>query len=168
MNAEQRPIKASPPSQSMDRDPSKTRSSHHRNRDERLNAIADLLAQGLTLAETGRHVGLSAGWVTQIARAHGLTGCSPVGEPPLDRRQLGMLAFIRDHTARKAFPPTVREIVKGCGLSSNSVAQYNLQVLEHRKYATRIPAAARGIALTGLGRSLPPALRDSPAREEEA
>ena len=79
-----------------------------------------------------------------------------------------ILAFIRDYTARNSFPPTVREIVKGCGLSSNSVALYNLQVLEHRKYATRIPSAARGIALTGLGRSLPPALRDSPVREEEA
>ena len=152
----------------MDRDPSKTTPVHHRNRDERLNVIADLPAQGLTLAETGRRVGLSAGWVSQIARAHGLTGCSPAGEPPLDRRQLRMLAFIRDYTARNSFPPTVREIVKGCGLSSNSVAQYNLQVLEHRKYATRIPGAARGIALTALGRSLPAALRDSPAREEDA
>ena len=152
----------------MKRDPSKTKPAHHRNRDERLNLIADLLAQGLTLAETGRRVGLSAGWVTQIARARGLTGCSPAGEPPLDRRQLRMLAFIRDYTARNSFPPTVREIVKGCGLSSNSVAQYNLQVLEHRKYATRIPGAARGITLTELGRSLPAAPPDSPAREEEA
>ena len=165
MNAEQRPVKASLASQAMKRDPSKTRSSHHRSRDERLNLIADLLAQGLTLAETGRRVGLSAGWVTQIARARGLTGCSPAEEPPLDRRQLRMLAFIRDHTARNSFPPTVREIVKACGLSSNAVAQYNLQVLEHREYAARIPGAARGIALTGLGRSAP---ADSPAREEDA
>ena len=90
------------------------------------------------------------------------------GGTPLDRRQLRMLAFIRDHTARNSFPPTVREIVKGCGLSSNSVAQYNLQVLEHRKYATRIPGAARGITLTALGRSLLAALPDSPAREEPA
>ena len=76
-----------------------------------------------------------------------------------------MLAFIRDHTARNSFPPTVREIVKGCGLSSNAVAQYNLQVLEHRKYATRIPGAARGIALTGRGRSLPAAPSDLPSWE---
>ena len=130
-----------------------------------MNVIAGLPAQGLTLAETGRRIGLSAGWVTQIARAHGLTGPSHTGGTPLDRRQLRMLAFIRDHTARNSFPPTVREIVKGCGLSSNSVAQYNLQVLEHRKYATRIPGAARGMALTERGRSLP---ADSPAREEEA
>ena len=152
----------------MDRDPSKTRSSHHRSRDERLNVIADLLAQGLTLAETGRRVGLSAGWVTQIARAHGLTGPTRAGGTPLDRRQLRILAFIRDHTVRNSFPPTVREIVKGCGLGGNSVAQYNLQVLEHRKYATRIPGAARGMALTGLGRSLLAALPDSPVRDEEA
>ena len=133
-----------------------------------MNAIAGRPAQGLTLAETGRRVGRSAGWVTRIARARGLTGCSPAGEPPLDRRQLRMLAFIRDYTAGNSFPPTVREIVKGCGLSSNSVAQYNLQVLEHRKYAARIPSAARGMALTERGRSLPAAAPDSPAREEEA
>ena len=168
MKTEQRPVKASQASQFMDRDPSKTTPSHHRNRDERLRVIADLLAQGLTLAEIGRHVGLSAGWVAQIARARGLTGCSPAEEPPLDRRQLRMLAFIRDHTARNSFPPTVREIVKGCGLSSNLVAEYNLQVLEHRGYATRIPGAARGITLTALGRSLLAAPPDSPAREEEA
>ena len=152
----------------MKRDPSKTRSSHHRNRDERLNVIADLLAQGLTLAETGRRVGLSAGWVAQIARARGLTGPPRAWGTALDRRQLRMLVFIRDHTARNSFPPTVREIVKGCGLSSNAVAQYNLQVLEHRGYAARIPGAARGITLTGLGRSLPAAPPDSAAREEEA
>ena len=165
MNAEQQPVKASQANQAMKRDPSKTRSSHHRNRDERLNAIAHLLAQGLTLAETGRRVGLSAGWVAQIARARGLTGPPRAGGTPLDRRQLRILAFIRDHTARNSFPPTVREIVKGCGLSSNAVAQYNLQVLEHRKYAARIPGAARGMALTERGRALP---ADSPAREEEA
>ena len=167
MKAEQRPVKASQANQAMKRDPSKTRSSHHRSRDERLNLIAGRPAQGLTLAETGRRVGLSAGWVAQIARARGLTGPSHTGGTPLDRRQLRMLAFIRDHTARNSFPPTVREIVKGCGLSSNSVAQYNLQVLEHRKYAARIPSAARGIALTERGRSLP-AAPDSAAREEEA
>ena len=150
----------------MERDPSKTKPVHHRSRDERLNVIADLLAQGLTLAETGRRAGLSAGWVAQIARARGLTGPSHTGGTPLDRRQLRMLAFIRDHTVRNSFPPTVREVVKGCGLGGNSVAQYNLQVLEHRKYVTRIPGAARGIALTGRGRSLVAALPDSPAREE--
>ena len=86
LKAEQQPVKASQASQSMDRDQSKNRSFHHRNRDERLNSIADLLAQGLTLAETGRRIGLSAGWVTQIARAHGLTGPSHTGGTPLDRR----------------------------------------------------------------------------------
>ena len=149
----------------MKRDPSKTRSSHHRNRDERLNLIADLLAQGLTLAETGRRVGLSAGWVAQIARAHGLTGPTRAGGTPLDRRQLRMLAFIRDHTARNSFPPAVREIVKGCGLSSKSVAQYNLQVLEHRKYATRTPGAALDMALDYRQRPRPAAPSDLPSWE---
>ena len=150
----------------MKRDPSKTRSSHHRNRDERLNLIADLLAQGLTLAETGRRVGLSAGVGGADCPGPRTDRMFSRGGTPLDRRQLRMLAFIRDHTARNSFPPTVREIVKGCGLSSNSVAQYNLQVLEHRKYATRIPGAARGMALTERGRSLPAALQDSPAPDE--
>ena len=88
----------------MKRDQSKTKPAHHRNRDERLNVIAGLLAQGLTLAETGRRVGLSAGWVTQIARAHGLTGPPHTGGTPLDRRQLRMLASIRDHTVPQLLP----------------------------------------------------------------
>ena len=150
----------------MDGDQSKTTPVHHRSMDERLNVIADLLAQGLTLAETGRRIGLSAGWVTQIARAHGLTGPSHTGGTPLDRRQLRMLAFIRDYTARNSFPPTVREIVKGCGLSSKSVAQYNLQVLEHRKYASRIPGAALDMALCYRQRPGPAAPLHSPALDE--
>ena len=168
MRSEQQPIKASPSSQSMDRDPLKTKPAQNRNKDERLNIIADLLARVLTLAEIGRHVGLSEGWLTQIARAYGLTSPHRAGRPSLDRRQLKILAFIRDFTACNPLPPTVREIVKGCNLSSNSVAQYHLQVLEHRKYATRIPRVARGIALTERGRSMLAAIPDSPVRDELA
>ncbi len=92
----------------------------------------DLLEQDLSPAEIGRRVGLSGHRVGQIARA-GEPRPVPAGEPPLRERQARILAFLQDFTARHSYPPTVREIVEGCNLSSTSVAFYNLQLLEQRK-----------------------------------
>ena len=86
----------------------------------------------------------------------------------MKQRQTKILAFIKDFTTRHPYPPALREIVEGCGLSSTSVAQYNLRLLEQRGYLTRVPAAARGIALTERGRAWSPALPDSPGREAAA
>jgi repressor LexA len=86
----------------------------------------------------------------------------------LKQRQTKILAFIKDFTTRHPYPPALREIVEGCGLSSTSVAQYNLRLLEQRGYLTRVPAAARGIALTERGRAWSPVPLDSPGREAAA
>ena len=56
------------------------------------------------------------------------------------RRQTEILAFIKDFIARHPYPPSLWEITEGCGLSSPSVAQYNLRLLERRGFLTRIPA----------------------------
>lgn len=63
-----------------------------------------------------------------------------------------VLEFIRDFVARNPYPPTIREIGAGCGISSTSVVDYHLSLLEAEGYLTRIPSVARGIALTGRGR----------------
>lgn len=73
--------------------------------------------------------------------------------PRLGDRQAMVLEFIRDFVARNPFPPTVREIGRGCHISSTSVVDYNLAVLEVEGYLTRIPNIARGIVLTKRGRS---------------
>ncbi|HSW57223.1 MAG TPA: transcriptional repressor LexA [Dehalococcoidales bacterium] len=66
---------------------------------------------------------------------------------PLSSRQEKILAFIRDFMLDKAYPPTVRDIVRGCSISSTSVADYNLSILEKSGYIRRHPEVSRGIEL---------------------
>ena len=98
---------------------------------DRRKVIADRLEPDLTPAEIGRRLGLSERWVRQIAFACGLTRLARPEERLLNPRQVCILAF-QDFTTRHLYPPTAREIVEGCGLSSTSVALYNLVVLGQR------------------------------------
>ncbi len=70
----------------------------------------------------------------------------------LSDRQSRILAFIWDYTVANPYPPTIREIVKGCSLSSTSVASYNLLSLKEKGYLTRVPSISRGIVLTERGK----------------
>lgn len=67
----------------------------------------------------------------------------------LSVRQQKILNFIRSFMADRAFPPTVRDIVRGCGISSTSVADYNLAILEREGYLKRHREVSRGIELLG-------------------
>jgi len=49
--------------------------------------------------------------------------------------------------AEKTYPPTVRDIVGGCEISSTSVADYNLDILEREGYIRRHREVSRGIEL---------------------
>jgi repressor LexA len=51
--------------------------------------------------------------------------------------------FWRDH----GYPPSIRDIVAGCSLSSTSVADYNLKILEKRGLIRRHREVSRGIEL---------------------
>ena len=59
--------------------------------------------------------------------------------PGLSQEQVRLLAFLRDFTARNPYPPTVRELARGCGISSTSVADRQLRRLEEGEYLTRRP-----------------------------
>ena len=100
---------------------------------DRRKDITDLWEQNLTPAEIGRRMGLSEGWVKQIPQLYGLTQATGRDKRPLSRRQLRMLAFLQDFTARHPYAPTLREIVKCCSGRSTSVAFYNLRLLERGK-----------------------------------
>jgi repressor LexA len=65
----------------------------------------------------------------------------------LSPRQQKILGFIRGFLADKAYPPTIRDIVHGCGISSTSVADYNLTILEKGGYIRRHREVSRGIEL---------------------
>jgi len=72
----------------------------------------------------------------------------------LSVRQQKILSFIRQFLTDKTYPPTIRDIVKGCGISSTSVADYNLVILERDGYIRRHREVSRGIELLeGISRS---------------
>ena len=62
-------------------------------------------------------------------------------------RQKSILNFIRDFFTERGYPPTIRDIAEGCGISSTSVVDYNLRILEHRGYLHCDRKVSRGIGL---------------------
>jgi repressor LexA len=65
----------------------------------------------------------------------------------LTDRQQAILDFIRDFSGRTKYPPTIREIGKSVGISSTSVVNYNLNVLEKQGHIARDKTISRGIKL---------------------
>ncbi|MCJ7523114.1 MAG: transcriptional repressor LexA [Dehalococcoidia bacterium] len=70
----------------------------------------------------------------------------------LSSKQKRILAFLRRFREEKDYPPTVRDILKGCGISSTSVVDYNLKILEREGYIRRDREVSRGIELLGKER----------------
>ena len=65
----------------------------------------------------------------------------------LSARQESMLEFIQEFMQENGIPPTVRDIQKACAISSTSVVDYNLRLLDRDGYLNRRPDVARGIEL---------------------
>ncbi|MCS6802039.1 MAG: transcriptional repressor LexA [Chloroflexota bacterium] len=65
----------------------------------------------------------------------------------LSERQRKILEFVRQYTDEMGYPPSIRDICRGCGISSTSVVDYNLKLLEREGYLRRDPEVSRGIDL---------------------
>ena len=65
----------------------------------------------------------------------------------LSSKQQQIIDFLRRFLTDRQYPPTIRDIVVGCGLSSTSVVNYNLKILEREGYIRRQPEVSRGIVL---------------------
>jgi len=65
----------------------------------------------------------------------------------LSPKQGRILQFIRKFIDTRGYPPTVRDIVTGCKISSTSVVAYNLARLEAAGYIRRHADISRGIEL---------------------
>ena len=65
----------------------------------------------------------------------------------LSSRQRQIVGFIRHFWEGEGYPPTIRDIVSGCGISSTSVVDYNLNILEREGYIRRRREVSRGIDL---------------------
>jgi len=71
----------------------------------------------------------------------------------LSHRQQAILDFIGTFLDENDYPPTIRDIQQELGISSTSVVDYNLKVLEERDYIRRNRNISRGIEVVGRGPS---------------
>jgi len=71
----------------------------------------------------------------------------------LSYKQQSIVDFIHRFWRERNYPPSIRDIVSGCGLSSTSVADYNLKILERQGYIRRHREVSRGIELPNGARA---------------
>ena len=65
----------------------------------------------------------------------------------LSIKQTRILDFLRRFLDDRGYPPTIRDIVRGCNISSTSVVEYNLRILEREGHIRRDREVSRGIGL---------------------
>lgn len=65
----------------------------------------------------------------------------------LSSKQQKIIDFTRRFWTDRGYPPTVRDIVSGCRISSTSVVDYNLDILEREGHIRRHAGVSRGIEL---------------------
>ena len=65
----------------------------------------------------------------------------------LSKRQQGIVKYIERFLNDNSYPPSIRDIQAGCNISSTSVVDYNLNVLERKGYLRRHAEISRGIEL---------------------
>jgi repressor LexA len=71
----------------------------------------------------------------------------------LSAKQQKILEFVRGFIRDKDYPPSIRDIQLGCGISSTSVVDYNLKALERLGHIRRDREVSRAIELLdGSGR----------------
>jgi repressor LexA len=63
----------------------------------------------------------------------------------LSPKQERIINFVTAFLHDKGYPPTIRDIAAGCGISSTSVVAYNLDKLEQAGYIRRHSDISRGI-----------------------
>jgi repressor LexA len=71
----------------------------------------------------------------------------------LSERQKNILKYIEAYVDERGYPPSIREIGDRVGISSTSVVDYNLRVLERDGYIRRDREVSRGLELVGMQRS---------------
>ena len=70
----------------------------------------------------------------------------------LSVRQEKILNLIQEFLDEQGYPPTVRDIQYACDISSTSVVDYNLKILQKEGYIRRSPEISRGIEVLGAKR----------------
>ncbi|MFC1903694.1 transcriptional repressor LexA [Chloroflexota bacterium] len=65
----------------------------------------------------------------------------------LSAKQQRIIDFVHRFLVDRGYPPTIRDIQGGCGISSTSVVDYHLNILEKEGYLRRHREVSRGIEL---------------------
>jgi repressor LexA len=65
----------------------------------------------------------------------------------LSDKQRRIISYIDRFLSDRGYPPSIRDIQNGCKISSTSVVDYNLNILESRGYLRRHADVSRGIKL---------------------
>lgn len=65
----------------------------------------------------------------------------------LSDKQKRIIRYIDRFLGERGYPPSIRDIQTGCKISSTSVVDYNLNILEGRGYLRRHADVSRGIQL---------------------
>src|SRR5437762_3306600 len=83
-----------------------------------------------------------------------------VSSKKLSDRQKNILKYIEAYVDERGYPPSIREIGDRVGISSTSVVDYNLKVLERDGYIRRDREVSRGLELVGnaKGKQMQPRL----------
>jgi repressor LexA len=76
-----------------------------------------------------------------------MSGPEEIEMKKLSEKQDRMLSFLRDFLGEHDYPPSIRDIQAGCGISSTSVVDYNLKALENQGRIRRDREISRGIVL---------------------
>jgi repressor LexA len=71
----------------------------------------------------------------------------------LSERQKNILKYIEAYVDERGYPPSIREIGDRVGISSTSVVDYNLKVLERDGHIRRDREVSRGLELVGGSRA---------------
>jgi len=72
----------------------------------------------------------------------------------LSERQRNIVQFLREFITENGYPPTIRQIGEAVRISSTSVVNYNLKILEKQGLIARDRTVSRGIRLTDESRVL--------------
>ena len=70
-------------------------------------------------------------------------------------KTITILRYVEEFWAEHGYSPSLREIQKGCEISSLSVVTWNLGTLEERGDISRVPEIARSITLRRNGGRIP-------------
>src|SRR5205085_6175347 len=76
-----------------------------------------------------------------------------VSSKKLSDRQKNILKYIEAYVDERGYPPSIREIGDRVGISSTSVVDYNLKVLERDGHIRRDREVSRGLELVGGSRA---------------